>query len=134
MPQEFFIVIAGKNIKVTKEIYDAYMRPIWRENKRRDAWKHREWSLHEFQEKVGDIPSHDQLVDEIVEDQMLLETLLKALEILTSEERGLVQDLFFAEKSESLVAAEKGISKQAVNAQKGRILNKLKLFFEKFAK
>lgn len=134
MTQEFYIEINGEKIPVTRDVYYAYMRPIWRENKRNQTWEDRECSFETYQERAGELPSNQKLVEEIAEDHMLLETLLAALEILTQDERGLIKDLFFAEKSETEIAGDKGVSKQAINAQKSRALRKIKNFLKKSPK
>ncbi|KJR44813.1 hypothetical protein UF75_4807 [Desulfosporosinus sp. I2] len=50
--------------------------------------------------------------------------------MLTGQERLLIYSLFFKGKSENQFAQSIGLTKQAVNKQKYRILQKLKKFLE----
>ncbi|MCR4437223.1 MAG: LuxR C-terminal-related transcriptional regulator, partial [Eubacteriales bacterium] len=70
-------------------------------------------------------------VDEIVEDKLLLDMLSKALSELTDEERFLIDELFYQEKPERMVAKETGVSQNTVNYHKNRILEKLRRLLEK---
>ena len=88
-------------------------------------------SLEAFADAGFEIPSGQALVDEIVEDKLLLDMLSKALSELTDEERFLIDELFYQEKSERMVAKETGVSQNTVNYHKNRILEKLRRLLEK---
>ncbi|GHU94977.1 hypothetical protein FACS1894208_06970 [Clostridia bacterium] len=87
---ERHIVIDGENIPVTEEVYRAYKRPAWAERKRRKVRAEHERSLALF----ANMPSAQKLVDEIVEDKLLLDTLMAALSELTADERKLIDALY----------------------------------------
>ena len=126
MDKEFFIVIDGEKVSVSEEVYRAFKRPLWTERKRRQVRAEHERSLEQFSEDGFDVPDESALVDEIVEDKLMLDMLFAALAELTDDERGLVDALFFDEKSEREVAREVGISQPAIHKRRNRILEKLK--------
>ena len=124
---ERYIYIDGEKIYVSEEVYRAYKRPIWREQKCRKVRREKEQALDET---LG-TPSNAALVDEIVADKLLLELLMEALDTqLTAEERKLVDRLYFDDKSERETAKETGRSKTSVHKQKVRIIEKLQKKFD----
>jgi DNA-directed RNA polymerase specialized sigma subunit len=50
---------------------------------------------------------------------------------LTDDERFLIDELFYQEKPERMVAKETGVSQNTVNYHKNRILEKLRRLLEK---
>ncbi len=126
MDKEYFIELNGRQIPVSKEVYYAFKRPAWREHKRRQVRTEKELSLEAFADAGFEIPSGKALVDEIVEDKLLLDMLFKALSELTDDERFLIDELFFNDKSEREVAKEISLSKTGVHKQKEKILSKLR--------
>jgi RNA polymerase sigma factor (sigma-70 family) len=122
MDKEYFIEINGRQIPVSKEVYYAFKRPAWRERKRRQVRVEKELSLEAFVDAGFEIPSGQALVDEIVEDKLLLDMLSKALSELTDEERFLIDELFFNDKSEREIAREAGVSQPAIHKRRNRIL------------
>ncbi|MGI6748303.1 MAG: sigma-70 family RNA polymerase sigma factor [Anaerovoracaceae bacterium] len=122
MDKEYFIEINGRQIPVSKEVYYAFKRPAWRERKRRQVRAEKELSLEAFADAGFEIPSGQALVDEIVEDKLLLDMLSKALSELTDEERFLIDELFFNDKSEREIAREAGVSQPAIHKRRNRIL------------
>jgi len=129
MDKEYFIELNGRQIPVSKEVYYVFKRPAWRERKRRQVRAEKELSLEAFADAGFEIPSGQALVDEIVEDKLLLDMLSKALSELTDEERFLIDELFYQEKSERTVARETGLPQKTINNRKRAIINKLKKFF-----
>ncbi|HQA15823.1 MAG TPA: sigma-70 family RNA polymerase sigma factor [Candidatus Avimonas sp.] len=126
MDKEYFIELNGRQIPVSKEVYDAFKRPAWKERKRSQVRAEKELSLEAFADAGFEIPSGEALVDEIVEDKLLLDMLSKALSELTEEERVLIDELFFNDKSEREIAREIGVSQPAIHKRRNRILEKLK--------
>ncbi len=129
MDKEYFIELNGRQIPVSKEVYYAFKRPAWKERKRRQVRAEKELSLEAFADAGFEIPSGQALVDEILEDKLLLDMLFKALSELTDDERFLVNELFYQEKSERTVARETGLPQKTINNRKRAIINKLKKFF-----
>ena len=79
-------------------------------------------------EKIDDVHtlSDKKLVEQIVEDKLLLEMLLKALETLTEDEMFLIDEIYFRGKSEREVSDKLKIPKTNVHRLKEKILKKLK--------
>ena len=123
---KYYIIIDGEKVLVSEEVYRAFKRPAWTERKRRKVRSERERSLDMFMDDGFDIPSGDPLVDEIVEDKLLFDMLMSALDKLTDNERKLIIDLFFEKKSERTAAAERGVQRNTVVYHKNRILDKLR--------
>ena len=123
MKKEYNIKLPdGAIVPVTEEVYRAYKRPQWREAKKKKL--KREISLENFND-VHTL-SDEKLVEQIVEDKLLLEMLLKALETLTEDEIFLIDEIYFHEKTIREVASEVDIPFQTVHSKKNKIIEKLK--------
>ena len=131
MDKAYFIVIDGEKVPVSEEVYRAFKRPAWTERKRRQVRAEHERSLEQFAEDGFDVPDESALVDEIVEDKLMLDMLFAALAELTDDERGLIDALFFDEKSEREAAREFGVAHQTIHSRKTSVLQKLKKMLEK---
>lgn len=125
-PEEFYITVKGEKIPVTEEVYYAYKRPAWKERKRRQVRGNKEDSLDAFLALGQEIPDADAVVEQIVEDQTTLDSLLGALSRLSNEERALIQALFYEGKSEREVAKEWGNPYTTINYRKNQLLQKLR--------
>ncbi len=145
--QQRIIEIDGEQVPVTEEVYHAYKRPQWAENKRNERAKRcrdekgnrctqdcrlcekprlgSTLSLDKFSEDGFEV-SDPVDISELVADKLLLEQLYIALHELDSDELSLVQALFFGDRSERDYAAEIGISHQAVGKRKKKIIEKLR--------
>lgn len=130
MSGDYFIIINGEQVPVSKEVYFAFKRPAWVERKRRQVRADKERSLDVILEHEQDVPETAALVEDIVEDRMMLDVLLGALSRLSSEEQAMVQALFFEGKTEKEVALQKGVSQQAIHQTKGRVLSKIRKFMD----
>lgn len=126
MSKEYYLKLNGKQVPVTEEVYQAFKRPAWRERKRRQARFSNELSLDALADDGFEVPDEAALVDEIVEDKLLLDVLFKALSELTDDERFLIDELFYNNKSEREIAMERGLSKTGVHKQKEKALSKLR--------
>jgi len=132
MSKNYYIKIGNKKVPVPKEVYYEYKRPAWREAKNREVRAERERSFETLIEDGFNIPSDDPLVEKIVEDKLLLDTLMSALDELTDKERVLIDALFFNQKTEREYANESGIPHPTIHSRKKAILKKLKSFLENF--
>ena len=135
MAKEYYILVDDEKVPVSEEVYRAFKRPAWAEKKRRQREQENgttPLSLDSLTEAGFDIPSGDTLVDEIVEDKLLLDMLFAALAELTDDERGLIDALFYQEKSEREVARELEIPRNTFVYRKDKILSKLKNILENF--
>ena len=123
MKKEYNIKLPdGTLVPVSEEVYRAYKQSQWRESNRRRAVKEREHSLEQVGERGVHITSHEKLVEQIVEDKLLLEMLLKALETLTEEERFLIDEIYYQEKTEREISKESRIAQQTINSRKKKII------------
>ena len=69
---------------------------------------------------------NQKLVEDIAEDNLMLEMLMKALETLTDDERFLIKDIYFNHYSEQKISRNYNVSQQAIHKRKMKILKKLK--------
>ena len=119
MKKEYNIKLPdGAIVPVAEEVYRAYKRPQWREAKKKKS--KREISFENFND-VHTL-SDEKLVEQIVEDKLLLEMLLKALETLTEEERFLIDEIYYQEKTEREISKESRIPQQTINSRKKKII------------
>ena len=129
MKKEYYIKLSdGQVVPVTEEVYREYKRPQWREAKQKKVRQMREFSLEYMTENgMEHIYSENQkLVEDIAEDNLMLEILMKALETLTDDERSLINELYFNEKSERRVSKSIGVPQRTINSRRQAIIKKLK--------
>jgi len=128
--KQYYIKIKGFPIPVTEEIYRAYKRPVWREKKNKEVRAEREIS-YDFMTEIGREPEDksQERIDKIVVDKVFSEFISKklyeALDELDEEERFLIDERFFKNKSERQIGIETGIAQTTINYQKNKILKKL---------
>ena len=70
------------------------------------------------------------IVDKLIHQEQL-KALWSALQSLPEDERSLIYELFFNEKSERMLASKLGVPRMTLSDKKNRILRKLKKFMEK---
>lgn len=126
-----FIPLHGMLMEVSEEAYKAFYK-----DKRRQKY------LNERSDDNGDFSydmlttdefnGEDILVDEVadtagqVERNLLLDKLRQAIASLSDDEQQLLQMIYSHQLSERKIAAQLGLSQNAINKQKSRILAKLK--------
>lgn len=147
MKKEYYITIDGEKVPVTEKIYRAYVQPDWKEHKQRERAKRcrdengfrcagdcstcphlrsgSDLSLDKFSEDGFDIADKTD-VAELVAEKLLFAELFAAIDDLAPDEKALVDALFFKERTERDYAAEIGISHQAVDKRKKKIIEKLR--------
>ena len=136
-----YIFIDNQPIPVTEEVYRAYMRPVWAEQKRQERAKrcriggvrctgdcsqcpHMRTGTAVSLERLDEVNhapadlSAD--VQEIVEGRLLLEALFQQLEELDPDGQLLCR-LLMDGKSERQIAGQLGISQVAVNKRKQKV-------------
>jgi DNA-directed RNA polymerase specialized sigma subunit len=126
MAKDYFITVDGEKISVSEEVYRAFKRPLWSERKRRKVRAERERSLEACMNNGLDVSSDERLIHEIVEYKRQIEILLSVLDELAEAERGLIDALFFEEKSERDYARQIGVAQTTLNYRKNKILKWLK--------
>ena len=73
-------------------------------------------------------------VEKIIETQILIETVRKAVSRLNDEEREIIERLYFNDETLSSIARGKKVSYQAIQWRKNNILKKLKVLLKEFIK
>lgn len=136
MPEEnkYTLVVNKKRISVTKEVYKAYYQQKEHEAYLDKLSKKHDISFEECEEKGIQVDYSLLHIQESTEDKLIkaemLAKLTEAMEKLSRHERRLIYSLFFKGIGENKFAQSIGVTKQAVNKQKYRILYKLKKFLE----
>ena len=122
----------GQKVPVSEEIYSEYKRPVWREAKRKNIRKEREISLDFMAENGLEYMCTDKqkLTEEIVADKLMLEMLMKALKMLTDDERRLIDEIYYNEKSERNLSKQINVPQQTINSRKTAIIKKLRKFMK----
>ena len=118
----------NESVLYTEEVYLAYKRPAWSERKRKKVRKENELSLEAFETDRLEIASSSKSLEAVIEEKILITDLHKALDLLKSNDRDLIVALFWNEVSDTDYAELTGVSKQAVNQRKMRILKKIENF------
>ena len=134
MKKEYYIIVDGKKVFVSEEVYKMY----WKDTNHANYLEHvdRKHGLLYFSEMdkdghlVDNIPDKNVDVEKLVEMKALIDRLNIAMNSLTKDEREIVERLFFEDESLSSVAKRKKVSYQAIQSKKNTILAKLKKFFE----
>lgn len=144
--KEYFVTIDGQRIPVTEEVYRAYMRPVWAEQKRmerskrcRVAGKRCNGDCSQCpHRRTGSVLSLDLLaadgylpadrqedIEEIVADRIMLEELLNALEELDPEGK-LMCELFGQGMSEREMTKVFGVSRPVIHKRLTRLFSQLR--------
>lgn len=129
MCKKYFIYVKGKKVPVSEEIYRAYMRPVWREKKKKERNKKYHDKYNKSNKECSLNNKRKDLIGDITVDKVLLDTLLKALPKLRYDEQQLIDRLFVKEKTEREVAKEIGVSQQAISKRLTKIINKIRKLF-----
>ena len=124
--KEWYVLIDGVKITVSREIYLEYYRPVWRESKRRAVRAGMECSLEMLESCGGGITDATADVSDLVAARLQVDRLYAALADFTEAERDLLAALYFHCKSEYEYAAESGIPRKTINNCKRRLLERLR--------
>lgn len=91
----------------------------------------REDSLERLIELNFPFPDHEADPEEQAIKNILYKQLHKAVELLPMQERRLIEDIYFYDKTERLAASEAGVSQKTIHKRKKQILKKLRRLMEK---
>ncbi len=138
MEKEYYLYVRGQKVKVSEDIYKVY----WREKEHEKYLEQVDKKIHLlfFSSLDHDGNFVDNLADEsvdvekIIETQILIETVRKAMSRLNDEERDIIERLYFNDETLSSVARSKKVSYQAIQWRKNNILKKLKVLLKEFIK
>ncbi|AKL63287.1 TPA: sigma-70 family RNA polymerase sigma factor [Streptococcus pyogenes] len=138
MAKEYYLYVRGQKVKVSEDIYKVY----WREKEHEkyleqvDKKNHLLFfsSLDHDGNFVDNLADESVDVEKIIETQILIETVRKAMSGLNDEERDIIERLYFNDETLSSVARSKKVSYQAIQWRKNNILKKLKVLLKEFIK
>ena len=134
----------GQAVEVSEEIYEYLVKSDRRIRYVEEDLKRNIYIIDSVNEKVMVFPKREQSLDRLTEigkdfadstsdfqDNTILKIMLdKALAKLSDEERYLITQLFYFNKTERELAQELGIKQSNINKKKHRILEKLHKFLE----
>lgn len=138
MSKEYCLYVRGQKVKVSEDIYKVY----WREKEHEkyleqvDKKNHLLFfsSLDHDGNFVDNLADESVDVEKIIETQILIETVRKAMSRLNDEERDIIERLYFNDETLSSVARSKKVSYQSIQWRKNNILKKLKVLLKEFIK
>ena len=138
MAKEYYLYVRGQKVKVSEDIYKVY----WREREHEkyleqvDKKNHLLFfsSLDHDGNFVDNLADESVDVEKIIETQILIETVRKAMSRLNDEERDIIERLYFNDETLSSVARSKKVSYQAIQWRKNNILKKLRVLLKEFIK
>ena len=138
MAKEYYLYVRGQKVKVREDIYKVY----WQEKEHEkyleqvDKKNHLLFfsSLDHDGNFVDNLADESVDVEKVIETQILIETVRKAMSRLNDEERDIIERLYFNDETLSSVARSKKVSYQAIQWRKNNILKKLKVLLKEFIK
>ena len=138
MPKEYYLYVNGQRVKVSEQIYKVYRREKEHEKylEQVDKKNHLLFfsSLDHDGNFVDNLADESVDVEKIIETQILIETVRKAVSRLNDEERDIIERLYFNDETLSSIARGKKVSYQAIQWRKNSILKKLSVLLEEFMK
>lgn len=132
--KKYTIIVKKQRVEVSEAVYRAYHKDREAERYQNRLIRQCELSLDRFQEDGVNtdyliVRVQPDIVDRLIHQEQL-EQLWLALQTLTEDERSLIEELFFNEKSERKLAAELGVANMTLHDKKHRILKKLKMLLD----
>lgn len=136
MEKEYFIFVEGQRVVVSKEVYQAYWHETNKENYRRQLDKQNQLLFFCDLDHDGNFESNladDRIdVEKLVEAKQRIDELNRALSMLSSEEREIINALYFRDEATRSLAGELGLHKTTLLRRRDRILKKMKSILENF--
>ena len=132
--KEYYLYVKGRAVPVSEEVYKAY----WKITEHEKYLQRKDWKHNVISFSAIDHDGHfvDNVIDEkidlekIVEVKMQIEELYRALNILTKEERELMEAIFYKEESLRSISRREKVTHQAISGRRDRILEKLRKILE----
>lgn len=145
--KKFYLCIDGRNIEVSEEVYREYKRGEEKERYFMRRLKKgrfitdqeglqtvyipgREKSLEKLLDEEWEFADQGESVEDMVVKCCFLKELEAAMDTLTGEERLLLDELFYLERTEREVCDALHMAKTTLNRRKNAILKKLKEHME----
>lgn len=132
--KKYTIIVKKQRVEVSEVIYRAYHQEREAERYQRKLIHQNELSLERFQEDGVNadyliVRVQPDIVDKLIQREQR-QALYLALQLLSVEERSLIEELFFNQRKEAELAAELFLTQQAISKRKKKILSKLKGLIE----
>ncbi|BCJ96518.1 hypothetical protein acsn021_40870 [Anaerocolumna cellulosilytica] len=132
--KKYTIIVKRQRVEVSEAVYHSYHKEREAERYQNKMIRQNELSLERFREDGVNIDYlivrvQPDIVDRLIHQEQL-EALWSALQSLSEDERSLIDELFFNDKSERMLAGELGIATMTLHDRKHRILRKLKKLLE----
>ena len=128
--KKYTIVVKRQRVEVSEAVYRAYHKEREAERYQKKLIRQNELSLERFREDGVNIDYlivrvQPDIVDKLIHQEQM-ESLWTALDILPEDERSLIDEIFFNEKSELQIAKSIGVNQSTVSRRLSKILSKLK--------
>ncbi len=132
--KKYTVVVKKQRVEVSEDVYRAYHKEREAERYQNKLIRQNELSLERFREDGVNIDylivrAQPDILDKLIYQEQL-EALWIALKVLSEDERSLIDEIFFDEKSESQVAKSIGVNQSTVSRRLSKILSKLKNLIE----
>lgn len=132
--KNYTIIVKKQRIEVSEAVYRAYHKEREAERYQNKLIRKNELSLERFREDGVNIDFlivrvQPDIIDNLLHQEQL-ESLWAALQSLPEDERSLIDELFFNDKSERELARELDVPRMTLSDKKHRILRKLKKLLE----
>ena len=150
MSKQRYLCIEGKNIPVSEEIYQVYYQFARKERYFSEDLK-REKLLYDTEQQIAVLlPSREDSYERLLEQDRqfsdpnaatpeddavkadLLDRLAQALHTLSDDERNIIRELFYLEKTERDASASLHMPLSTFHSRKNAVLKKLRESIEKF--
>ena len=132
--KKYTIFVKHQRVEVSKAVYHTYHKAREAERYQDKLARRFELSWEQLQEDGVQVELQLILYQPTGEDKLIrqeqLEALWHALKNLPKEERFIIDELFFNDKTEADLAAEFLVTQQTVSRRKKKILSKLKNMME----
>ncbi len=127
--REYTLIVKGKRISVTYEVYKAYYQEYEHERYLQNKAAQHEHSLEQFIETGVSIEficldSMTPVEDEVLKTEKIVH-LYRCLDKLSAQQQQIISGLFFEEKTEKELAQQLQISVSAIGYRKRKILKAL---------
>ncbi|MBU7008703.1 sigma-70 family RNA polymerase sigma factor [Phosphitispora fastidiosa] len=133
--KKYTLLVRGKRVSVTKEVYKAYYKCRDREKYLDELSEENNISLEGCIENGVSVEYIISTMMESLEDaiikRMMIAKLYRCLEMLDKSERTLIEELYLRGKSERQFSAETGSPYMTIHDRKIKILGKIKKLMEK---
>lgn len=122
-----YIYVKGRKIYVSDEIYKAYKKQINHEYYlNRLERKHKAYGFAGGNIDINFITDSNVDIEKIIETKMRIEDLDKALQKLNKDERELIHEIYFEEKTLKDIAKKQNTNLMKISRIRDKILKKLR--------